>query len=354
MQDLRLENLSMWSLWQPERRMFFNSFFVRHPEGNVAIDPLALQPDQEALIEERGGVAWVVVTNRDHERNAAALADRFGARLAAGEHEAALLKVPVDRKLKDGETLFAGATVMHLPGGKTPGEIAIHMAPLKAAILGDALWGDPAGSLRLPPDDKLADPRAAVLGLRKIWALRLDSLLMGDGACLFGGADKTIGDCLQARRDVYVNRINLDEIDPEVFSDCDGRYAAALYEIGLFIGARKLGYRVTELPPGKKFCPMHSQALEEEMFMVLEGEVLVRTPRGEYPCRQGDVIAFPVGDVGTHQVTNQSDRPCRIFMLGLDDPNEVVFYPDSNKVLVASRNDLMVRAAPALDYYDGE
>lgn len=354
MQDLILDGCAMWSLWQPERRMFFNSFFIRRPEGNIVIDPLALSPEQEALIEQRGGVSWIVVTNRDHERKTSELMRRFGARVATGELEAGLLSVAIARQLRDGEELYEGATVLHLPGGKTPGEIALHFPRWRAAIMGDALWGDPAGSLRLPPDDKLLDAPQAVLGLRKLWARKLDVLLVGDGACIFEAADGAIGKCLQARRDVYVNRVNLDEIPAEQFSEAGGRYAGTTYEIGLPIGARKLGYRVLLLPPGKKFCPMHAHAVEEEVFIVLEGEVTLRTPRGDYLCRQGDVIAFPCGDAGAHQVYNTTDRPCRIFMLGMEDPNEVAYYPESNKLLLRGRNRLTLRAEPALDYYEGE
>ncbi|MDQ6824041.1 MAG: cupin domain-containing protein [Candidatus Eremiobacteraeota bacterium] len=331
MQDLHLDGFAMWSLWQPERRMFFNSFFVRRAEGNIVVDPLALSAEQDALLEERGGVAWIVITNRDHERKAREIAARFGARLAAGAQEAALLSGPLDRTLHEGDSLFEGATILELPGGKTPGEIAIHLAEHRAAILGDALWGDPAGCLRLPPDEKLADPRAAVLGLRKIWALRLETLLVGDGACLFAGADKIIGDCLHARRDVYVNRINLDELTGKSFSDVGGKYEATSYEIGLYIGARKLGYRLVTLPPGKISCPLHAHAAEEELFLVLEGEATIRTLRGDVRCRAGDAIAFPVGDIGTHTLVNTGTKPCRVFMLGTDDDNESATIPTPTK-----------------------
>ena len=36
--------------------------------------------------------------------------------------------------------------------------------------------------------------------------------------------------------------------------------------------ARKLGYNLTVLPPGKAQCPFHSHRGEEEMFLILEGE----------------------------------------------------------------------------------
>lgn len=354
MQQLALRGMAMWSVWQPDRAMFFNSFFVERESGNVIVDPLTASEDVIAYLKGHGGVAWIVITNRDHERRARDLAAAFGAKIATGEKEAALLSGPADRLLRSGDTIADGIDVIALEGGKTPGEIALHLREHKAAIVGDALWGDPAGSLRLPPDEKLIDPAKAVLSLRQIWALRLDVLLVGDGACIFAGADTVIGDCLQARSDVYVNRINIDELYKETFSEGGGRYEGVYEEIGNLIGARKLGYQITTLPPGKRLCPLHAEDMEEELFIVWEGEAVIRTLRGEYTCRKGDIIAFPVGDIGTHQVINKSDKPCRVFMLGAEDPKGVAYYPDSKKVLVSSRGRMILRTEPVLDYYDGE
>ncbi|HXN08044.1 MAG TPA: cupin domain-containing protein [Candidatus Acidoferrales bacterium] len=355
MQKLSLPGMAMWSVWQPDRSMFFNSFFLERPDGNIVIDPLAATDDDIAYLKQHGGAAWIVITNRDHERRARDLVEVTGAKIACGEREAALLSGPVDRTLKDDEQLAAGIKVVGLEGGKTPGEIALYLQGRKAAVVGDALWGDPAGAVRLPPDEKLIDPGKAALSLRQIWALRLEVLLVGDGACIFGNADAIIGDCLQARSDVYVNRINVDDLYvSERFSEGNGRYEGIYQEIGLLIGARKLGYQITTLPPGKRLCPFHAEDMEEEMFVVWEGEAVIRTLRGEYVCRKGDVIAFPTGDIGTHEIINQSDKPCRVFMLGMEDPKSVAYYPDSKKVLVGSRNRLILRTEPALDYYDGE
>jgi uncharacterized cupin superfamily protein len=354
MQTLALADMAMWSVWQPDRHMFFNSFFVQRQDGNIVVDPLIASDAQLEFLRAHGGIAWIVITNRDHERQTRELAAAFSAKIAAGEREAPLLSGPVDRLLKHDEALAPGIDVVTLEGGKTPGEIALHLRGSKAAIVGDALWGDPAGSVRLPPDEKLSDPSRAVLSLRQIWALRLDVLLVGDGACIFGNADAIIGNCLQARADVYVNRINVDELYPEPFSEGNGRYGGTFHEIGLLIGARKLGYQITTLPPGKRFCPLHAEDSEEELFIVWEGEAVIRTLRGKYTCRAGDIIAFPEGDIGTHQVMNESDKPCRVFMLGREDLNGVAYYPDSNKLNIGSRKRLIVRAEPVLDYYDGE
>lgn len=316
----------VWSVWQPDRNLYFNSHFLQRPSGNIVVDPLELHPNDVDAIQAMGGVATIVVTNRDHERKARDLALRFGAKIAASEGDAPLLSGRVDRELRDGEQIAPGMYAVTFEGLKSPGEFAVYLPEQDCAIVGDALWGDPAGSLRLLPDEKLLDPRNAVLSLRKLWALRLKTLLVGDGASIYGDADRVIGECLEARTDVYVNKVNLDELTAEPFSDVDDRYEGQSAEIGFLIGARKLGYQLTTLPPGKRFCPLHAHAAEEEMFLVWEGEPTVRTTRGSYKCRRGDVISFPVGDRGAHHLINESGAPCKVLMLGTVEPNEVAYY----------------------------
>jgi len=354
MQPLAIPGVFMWSVWQPDRNVFFNSYLIKRETGNVLVDPLAASDEELASIDEMGGVDLIIITNRDHERKARDFATRFRARIAASAGDAPLLSGPVDVVLNAGDEPFEGARVIAFAGLKSPGEIALHLPAHKAAIVGDALWGDPAGTVRLLPDSKLLDPPKAVLSLRQLWACKLETLLVGDGAPVFHDADRVIGDFLQSRSDAYVNKINLDEIEPERFHDVGGKYAAIDYEAGFPIGARRLGYNFVTLDPGARLCPMHSHALEEEVFIVWDGEPTIRTPRGEFACRRGDVIAFPVGDVGTHQLLNKSDKPCTVFALGNAEPNEVAYYPDSDKVLVRSRKRLIIRAEPRLDYYDGE
>ena len=42
MQRTMVDSVRMWSAWQPDRNLFFNSFFVETAEGNCAVDPLPL------------------------------------------------------------------------------------------------------------------------------------------------------------------------------------------------------------------------------------------------------------------------------------------------------------------------
>ena len=83
----------------------------------------------------------------------------------------------------------------------------------------------------------------------------------------------------------------------------------------------------------------------------------MRTPEGEQQLVEGDVVVFPRGNDGAHQVSNGTDTPIRVLMLSSMVKPDIVEYPDSGKVgarSVAGERILMSRPGPVLDYWDGE
>lgn len=131
------------------------------------------------------------------------------------------------------------------------------------------------------------------------------------------------------------------------------------------IGARKLGYNVTAVPPGRRAFPMHSHRVNEEMFFVLEGTGQVRIGPETFPIRQGDVIACPPGGPETaHQIVNTGTVELRYLAVSTKLTPEIAEYPESKKfgVLAEIQGDdgkpeyfrFLGRAEGSLDYYDGE
>ena len=127
------------------------------------------------------------------------------------------------------------------------------------------------------------------------------------------------------------------------------------------IGARKLGYNLTVLPPGKAQCPFHNHHGEEEMFLILEGEGVLRFGSERHPIRAHDVIACPTGGAEVaHQIVNTGSTPLRYLALSTLATTEVCEYPDSNKVGLWSSTPggsglrKMFRAEAVVDYYDRE
>lgn len=154
--------------------------------------------------------------------------------------------------------------------------------------------------------------------------------------------------------------VNLEDLQ---FDDVEenGCYTSrrALFSSG--IGARKLGYNLTVLPPGKAQCPFHSHRAEEEMFLILEGEGELRFGDARYNIRKHDVIACPTGGPEVaHQIINTGASELRYLALSNLEDVEVCEYPDSAKVGVFSnepgrpRLRKLFRAETDVEYYDRE
>jgi uncharacterized cupin superfamily protein len=81
-------------------------------------------------------------------------------------------------------------------------------------------------------------------------------------------------------------------------------------QIGDRLGAELLGGSVYDVDPGKKLWPYHLHHANEEWLVVLRGRPTLRTPDGERELAAGDVVCFPRGAEGAHQVRNATEEPC--------------------------------------------
>src|SRR5438132_14284121 len=84
--------------------------------------------------------------------------------------------------------------------------------------------------------------------------------------------------------------------------------------VGAHTDAELIGASVYEVEPGNKQGPFHTHHANEEWAIVLRGEPTLRTHEGEQQLRQGDVVAFPRGKEGAHQIRNDTDAPVRVLM----------------------------------------
>ena len=155
--------------------------------------------------------------------------------------------------------------------------------------------------------------------------------------------------------------INLDEITEYDDVEENGLYTSKRAFVGEKIGAKKLGYNLTVLPPGKAQCPFHSHRNEEELFLILEGEGELRYGAERHKLKRHDVIACPVGGPETaHQIINTGAADLRYLSLSTLKDIEVCEYPDSGKIgLFVEKNGKRVlrklfRAETDVDYYDRE
>lgn len=154
--------------------------------------------------------------------------------------------------------------------------------------------------------------------------------------------------------------VNLDEID-DYRENCEGDFQEKCSSVSEKIGAKKLGYNVTIVPPGKKVCPFHNHRINEEMFLILEGTGTLRFGNKEYAITKHDVISCPPGGREVaHQIINTSENDIKYLALSTMEPYDICEYPDSNKVLsiVGPQGErefrFISRMDSEVDYFDGE
>jgi len=115
--------------------------------------------------------------------------------------------------------------------------------------------------------------------------------------------------------------------------------------IGRQIGAQKLGASLYEVPPGAAMFPLHVHHANEELIVVLDGTLHMRTLDDERELPNGEVVACLPGKGGAHRVENRSDRPARVLVLSTMTGPELNEYPDTGRVWART-------SAPGVDPYD--
>ncbi|MFA6986897.1 MAG: cupin domain-containing protein, partial [Arenimonas sp.] len=60
-------------------------------------------------------------------------------------------------------------------------------------------------------------------------------------------------------------------------------FDARMGQVATRLGAQKLGYNITAVPPGRAAFPFHCHRVNEEMFLVLQGSGEVRIGAQTHP-----------------------------------------------------------------------
>lgn len=102
--------------------------------------------------------------------------------------------------------------------------------------------------------------------------------------------------------------------------------------IGRQAGAEHLGASLFELPPGQAAFPLHFHVGNEELLIVFTGVPTLRTAEAERELAEGELVSFPRGESGAHQILNRSDGPVRFLIVSEMNAPELVVYPDSAKI----------------------
>jgi uncharacterized cupin superfamily protein len=125
-------------------------------------------------------------------------------------------------------------------------------------------------------------------------------------------------------------------------------------------GAERLGLSLWEVPPGQAAYPYHAHLTEEELVIVLEGTPSLRTHDGWRELEQGEVVSFPRGERGAHQIVNRTEESVRFLAFSPSGEPDVVLQLDSGKIGAFERRPdggglrVWFRRADEVEYYEGE
>ena len=107
--------------------------------------------------------------------------------------------------------------------------------------------------------------------------------------------------------------------------------------LGRAAGAQRLGASLFRVPPGGTTFPLHAHLHNEELLVVVEGTPTLRTGDGDGAERvlvRGEVVAFPAGPAGAHELRNESDADVSVLLVSTMLAPEVNLFPDTGELWV--------------------
>ncbi|MDP1846427.1 MAG: cupin domain-containing protein [Solirubrobacteraceae bacterium] len=154
-----------------------------------------------------------------------------------------------------------------------------------------------------------------------------------------------------------MQRISLTNPAFEYDDDDPPGMRSGLHRFGTQVGAEQTGTSFYELPPGQALCPYHYEYGEEEWVLVVAGRPTLRDPDGSHELTENDVVFFPRGPAGAHQIRNDTGEAVRVLMWSAVIHPAATVYPDSDKIAVWTGNpddNLIAPRSAGVDYFHGE
>lgn len=90
----------------------------------------------------------------------------------------------------------------------------------------------------------------------------------------------------------------------------------------------QFGVNRVELPPGGWSTNRHWHKTNDELVIVMSGELVLVTDDGEEVLRAGDCVGFKAGVPNAHHLQNRSSEPAIYYDIGGRDAWDVSVFPD--------------------------
>jgi uncharacterized cupin superfamily protein len=131
--------------------------------------------------------------------------------------------------------------------------------------------------------------------------------------------------------------VNVEDVEPQ--------FGGVARPVGAAAGSRHAGLWHVRLPAGASGAPAHCHSAEEELFVALEGTLLLElipapnavqfggAEREEYELRAGHIVSRPPGTRMAHRFTAGPEGAVYL-AYGTREPNDIAYYPDDKKVVL--------------------
>jgi uncharacterized cupin superfamily protein len=104
--------------------------------------------------------------------------------------------------------------------------------------------------------------------------------------------------------------------------------------LGRAAGCERLGASLFRVPPGSATFPLHAHLHNEELLVVVSGAPTLRTLDGERTLSPGDVVAFPAGRAGAHELRNHSADDVSLLLVSTMPAPEINLFPDTGELWI--------------------
>ena len=143
--------------------------------------------------------------------------------------------------------------------------------------------------------------------------------------------------------------VNVDDVEAVTVER--PRVARTRRNLGRAAGSIATGLQHVAVMPDKESAPPHCHSLEEEIFVILDGDGVVVLGEGQTEVGPGHVISRPAG-TGVAHVFRAGGGGLTYLAYGMRNSADVCYYPRSGKL--AFRGVGLIARLERLDYWDGE
>jgi glyoxylase-like metal-dependent hydrolase (beta-lactamase superfamily II) len=189
----------IWSEWQADRNLYFNGYLVTTPQGSVLIDPPVYDEYLLVSFEVFGPVQGIILTNADHQRCSAEIAQALCVPVWVHEADASLLNRPAEHTFKTGNVLFDYFQVVGVPHQKTAGETVLWCETDATLFVGDAFIAPIQDQLSLLVPQKytaITEAKASLIEVFTPFQPLVSAIFLGDGEPVLRQAPQVLGQFL--------------------------------------------------------------------------------------------------------------------------------------------------------------